>query len=163
MWSGQIRGRTNAQYISRTPQAGLIIKPMWKARNCWLFSYFFLLIFCQISYLRPYFGSRLQVLSVSAVWSDINFKLFSVIKRKEKDINKYKKNTEELHAEISKLHEQVISVQRQDISITMPTFERRNDNSDGSADELPETDQLEQNDSLDKLKQIGTMVTHFQQ
>lgn len=77
----------------------------------------------------------------------------------------YRRSIEELQTEIAKLHDQVISVQIQDISISMPEFERRQDagdKSDGSADELPEADRQEQMDFLDKLKQIGTMVSHFQ-
>lgn len=88
----------------------------------------------------------------------------SVIRRKEKDLSNYRRNLKELQNEITKLHDQVISVQIQDISISMPEFERRHEErSDGSADELPEADRQEQVDLLDKLKQIGTMVNHFQQ
>ncbi|XP_045205085.1 uncharacterized protein LOC123557595 isoform X1 [Mercenaria mercenaria] len=90
----------------------------------------------------------------------------SSVKRKDREVNNYRQCLEELQSEIAKLHDQVISVQIQDISISMPEFERRQDagdKSDGSADELPEADRQEQMDFLDKLKQIGTMVTHFQQ
>ena len=91
---------------------------------------------------------------------------FSVLKRKEKDVHKLKKNVEELRNEISKLHDNVMAVQIQDISISMPNFEKRQDHSDRSdesADELPEADREEQRDLVDKLKQIGIMVLHFQQ
>ncbi|KAL4230642.1 hypothetical protein ACF0H5_011019 [Mactra antiquata] len=90
----------------------------------------------------------------------------SVIKRKDHELGKYKKNLEDLQAEVSKLHDHVISVQIQDISISMPDFERRHDSgdrSDGSADELPESDRLGKAEMKEKLKQIATMVTHFQQ
>lgn len=90
----------------------------------------------------------------------------SILKHKEKDVYRLRKNMEELRSEISKLHDNVIAVQIQDISISMPNFERRHDNSDRSdesADELPEADREEQRDLMDKLRQIGTMVSHFQQ
>lgn len=73
---------------------------------------------------------------------------------------------EELQGEIAKLHDHVISVQIQDISISMPEFERRHDGSDrseGSSDDLQESERQEQMDFIDKLKQIGIMVAHFQQ
>ena len=91
---------------------------------------------------------------------------FSILKHKEKDVYKLRKSVEELRSEISKLHDNVIAVQIQDISISMPNFEKRQDHSDRSdesADELPEADREEQRDLLDKLRQIGTLVSHFQQ
>ncbi|XP_052282328.1 uveal autoantigen with coiled-coil domains and ankyrin repeats-like isoform X2 [Dreissena polymorpha] len=93
----------------------------------------------------------------------------SLMKRKERDASKYRQSLEELQGEIIKLHEQVLAVQIQDISISKPEFERRaeagdkSDRSDGSADELPEAERQEQMDLIDKLRQIGTMVNHFQQ
>lgn len=90
----------------------------------------------------------------------------STLKHKEKDVYRLRKNIEELRSEISKLHDTVIAVQIQDISISMPNLERRHDNSDRSdesADELPEADREEQRDLMDKLRQISTMVSHFQQ
>ena len=88
----------------------------------------------------------------------------SVLKRKEKDVHKLKKNVEELRNEISRLHHSVMAVQIQDISIPMPNFEKRqeqSDRSDESADELPEADREEQKDLVDKLKQIEIMSSHF--
>ncbi|XP_052792989.1 uncharacterized protein LOC128226917 isoform X2 [Mya arenaria] len=93
----------------------------------------------------------------------------SIIKRKERDVIKYRKSMDELQGEICRLHEQVISVQIQDISISMPELDRRHeagyrsDRSDGSADDLPEADRQEHMDLIDKIRQIGTLVTHFQQ
>jgi len=76
---------------------------------------------------------------------------------------KHSRDLKELQNEICRLHDEVISVQIQDISISMPDFERRHEGSEGSTDELPEADRQEQNSLMDKLKQIGTMVNHFQQ
>ncbi|XP_060561866.1 uncharacterized protein LOC132721557 [Ruditapes philippinarum] len=90
----------------------------------------------------------------------------SSVKRKQREVTNYRRSLEELQGEIGKLHDQVLSVQIEDISISRPEFERRQDSGDkfdGSGDELPEADRQEQKEFLDKLKQIGTMVTHFQQ
>jgi len=91
------------------------------------------------------------------------------MKRKDRDMQKYRKSIDALRSQIERLHEQVISVQIQDISIAMPEFERRaeagyrSDRSDGSADELPEAERQEHLDLVDKLRQISGLVTHFQQ
>lgn len=90
----------------------------------------------------------------------------SIIRKKDREIGKFRKKMEDLLSEISKVHDHVMAVQIQDISITMPKFESRTDHgdrSDGSADELPEADRQEQANMLDKLRQVDTMVTHFQQ
>ncbi|KAL3879281.1 hypothetical protein ACJMK2_031583 [Sinanodonta woodiana] len=95
--------------------------------------------------------------------SDLN----TISKSKDRELSKLRSNMEEVASRITKLYDQLSTIQQHDIALSMAVLrkESRTDTPrlDSPGNDLPEADRHDQLDTIDKVKQIANMMVYLQQ